>query len=117
MSKQERCFKKALATVDNGVDRRRASLIAHMPLSTFQYRLMHKYTKPISRTYLTVDEENVIVDLVNKYSAHGFALSNEDIGDAVEIIVASFPADRRARLPFLNNRPGYKILPKFSCSP
>ena len=77
-----------------------------MLLSTVQYRLMHNDMKPISRTYLTADEENVIFDLANRYSARGIPLRNEDISDAVEILVASILADRRERLPFVSNRPG-----------
>ena len=74
---------------------------------------MHKDRKPIRRTYLTADEENVIVDLVNRYSARGFPLSNGYIGDSVEILVASFPTDRRARLPFVKNRPGKTFFRNF----
>ena len=113
VSKHERCFKRALAAVDKDVDRRRASLIARMPSSTYQCRLMNKYRKSISRTYLAADEENLIVDLVNRYSARGFPLSNEYIGDAFEILAASFPADRRARLTFVNNRAGKTFFRNF----
>ena len=109
ISKKEKCFQRALLAVDRGMDRRRASFIARMPLSTFQYRLMHKDDIRSPRTALTSGKEGTIVTFINRYSAKGFSLSNEDIAAAVELLVSSLPQSRQQKLPFVNNRPGKKF--------
>ena len=95
------------------MDSRHAVLIARLPLSTFQYPVMHKDDTKKLRTALTADEEETIVSLISYYSSKRFRLGNDDIGDAVEILVSSLPKYRQEKLPFFNNLPGRTFLYNF----
>ena len=65
------------------------------------------------RTALTSGAERTVVTLINRYSAKGFPLRNEDIADAVYILVLLLPQSRPQKLPFVNNRPGKTFLCNF----
>ena len=65
------------------------------------------------RTAVTVEEEETIISLINRYSSKGFPLCNDDMGDAVEILVSSMPKYRHEKLLFIINRPGKKVLYNF----
>lgn len=98
LSKADRLFEKALFAINkNNVTMRVAALIARLPPSTFYRRLMN-HNQPTARgTYLNMDEEGVIVQLVNHYSSQGFPLNREDMGDAVQTLVNSLPIDRQKK--------------------
>lgn len=81
--KEQRRFNKAIQAIDRGETRCRAALMAGMPLSTFQYHLARLKDTPSRRTYITTEEEQVIVTLVNRYSSRGFPVNREDLAGAV----------------------------------
>lgn len=71
--------------------RRFAAKLTRLPLSSFQYRLMHEVCVRAFRTFVTVDEEKSIVKAAQDYSNQRSPLRQEQVADAVQICFKSLP--------------------------
>ena len=49
-------------------------------------------------------EENIIVETLLRFAAHGFPLNRQRLLDSVSLFCQKLPADRMAKLPFKNCR-------------
>ena len=114
LAKQSERFAKAQEALSAGAKMRDAAKIARLPLSTFHYRLKKQSRLPMTRTYLSPTEENVIVELITRFSDRGYSMSREDISLAVQDMVQAFPQSRKSKLPFVNGKPGRKFLRFFA---
>lgn len=57
-------------------------------------------------TRLTVEEEGMIVEAVREFNRNGTPLDRQSLQDLVQMLVKSFPAVRKSKIAFKNNRPG-----------
>lgn len=70
---------------------------------------------PSGRTpALAAAEEQVIVDLIQRYSDRGLPLTRTHVRDAFALYIARLPAARRSQMPFRDGRPGVKFLRNFT---
>jgi len=65
------------------------------------------------RFALTKEEEEVILNTILRFADRGIPLNRDHVREAVHITVETFPADRRAKLPFKDSYPGKKWLASF----
>ena len=114
LPKQSERFAKAQEAMSAGAKMRDASKIAPLPLSTFHYRLKKQSRLPMTRTYLSPTEENVIVQLITRFSDRGYSMSREDVSLVVQDIVQAFPQSRKSKLSFVNGKPARKFLRLFA---
>jgi len=112
-TKAEQLFAKAVSLRQNGATFRTAADKARLPLSTFKYCYDRKNLPKVPRTYILQAEERIVVDFINRYSDRGLPLKKDDVLDAFKSLVHTFSKERRSKLPFINGRPGKKILRLF----
>ena len=103
-TRSERLKSQAFLAVKNGIATFRiAALNCRMALSTFhRHYLIHSTqtadTPTVShgcKPVLSLDEENMIVQTLQKYSNRGFPLSREELCDCVQILCRSMTKERR----------------------
>jgi len=95
-------FRRALAAVASGSNRRQACRIARLPLSTFQDRLKRHYNPPSrkSRTHLRDEEEERIFSAINKFAERCVPMTRVGVADSVQVIMEKMDPARAESLPF-----------------
>lgn len=109
-------FVEACDAFESGVSLTNAAALVGLARSTFYYKYrnrentmkMLQKVPTFPRTKLTMHEEDVIVSLCLQYSDQGHSLSIHNVQDAAEIIVATFPLERRKQLRSADRRPRLK---------
>lgn len=61
---REEKIKRALEAIENGMSKKAAAKLHGIPRATLQFRLSSKFKKPGfgPSTYLTMEEENILVE-------------------------------------------------------
>lgn len=101
---REELIQKALNEIKMGVTKKSIAKKYQIPRSTLQFRLGTKFSKIRHgpNTYLTANEEQLLVDWILESQAKGFPRRKVDL----QISVKQFlDADKRPN-PFKNNMPG-----------
>lgn len=100
----EESLQEALADINNGMPKQEAARKHSIPRSTLQFRLSEKFTKTENgpRTYLTKEEEDLLVTWISESHKKGFPKKKEDI----RLSVKSFLDKQPRKTPFKNNLPG-----------
>lgn len=94
----------ALAAVEGGISKKRASVQFGVPRSTLQFRMSAKFTKVRHgpTTVLTTDEETLLVRWILESQRKGFPKRKDDIQASVKI----FLDKTNKKTIFKNNLPG-----------
>ncbi|KAI4460112.1 helix-turn-helix psq domain [Holotrichia oblita] len=94
----------ALEAISNGMSKKKASVMFKVPRPTLQFRLSNKFKKSSlgPDTYLTKEEEEVLVQWIIESYRKGFPRRKDDIQISVKDFLDKAPRSN----PFLQNKPG-----------
>ena len=91
-----------------------SALTARLPVSSFYYRLKKQSLYPNLRTYLSFTEEQIIFQLITRFSDRSYSMSRDDVALAVQDMVRAFPIARQKKLAFVNGKPGKRFVRIFA---
>ena len=109
LQRRERQIRRAVHGVKRGVSYRVAEKRFRIAKSTIWDRVnIERNPSRAGRTALKKEEEKQIVELLVRFSDRGVPLTRVHLIEAAEIIIDSFDASRKSKLPFRNGRPGVR---------